>query len=118
MAYLTLDRIIRAAKFVVLVRVIINLSTMFSRMSICFLLLRLNSSRKKWLDIVIYCIIGVVVVTGLSSAFLVVGECRPFKKSWDPSVPGDCWSVDTQLAFAYYNGGKSGAIAVTDRHRC
>ena len=109
MAYLTLDRIVRAAKYIVLVRVIISLSTMFTRISICFLLLRF-SSRKKWLEFVIYCIIGAVVVTGLSSVFLVVGQCRPFSKSWDPETPGKCWSVNTQLAFAYYNGSKSASL--------
>ena len=53
---------------------------------------------------------GAVVVTGLSSVFLVVGQCRPFSKSWDPETPGKCWSVNTQLAFGYYNGGKSASL--------
>ncbi|KAL2045315.1 hypothetical protein N7G274_002398 [Stereocaulon virgatum] len=103
MVYLPLDHVIRAAKYIVLVRVIISLSTMFTRISIGFLLLRISSS-KKWLAIAVYCVMGVVVVAGVSSVFLVVGQCRPFAKSWDPEITGTCWSDNTQLAFSRYNG--------------
>jgi hypothetical protein len=105
MVYLPLDRVTRAAKYIVLVRVIISLSTMFTRISIGFLLLRISSS-KKWLAIAVYCVMGVVVVAGVSSVFLVIGQCRPFAKSWDPEITGTCWSANKQLAFSRYNGGK------------
>lgn len=49
---------------------------------------------------------GVLVMTNVSSAILVLMNCRPIQKTWTPNLPGTCWSQEIQNSLGLYNGGE------------
>ena len=77
---------------------------MFIRLSICFFLLRLFGTKKRWVWS-IYAVVAFVTATNLSSAAIFLAECRPLRKVWDPTVPGTCVTQSTVVFAGYYNGG-------------
>lgn len=86
---------------------ILIISTMFTKLSICLFLLRIFGTKKEWRwDL--YSIIAFVTVTNISSAAIVLAQCQPVQKLWNPVLTGHCWGPDTQIAIGDYNG----AVAV------
>ena len=85
---------------------LVILSTAFTRVSICFFLLRIFGTKLAWRR-VLYSIMALSVATGLSGATVVLAECSPFQKIWEPLIPGTCWSWAARLAYGICNGGES-----------
>ena len=78
---------------------------LFIRLSICLFLLRVFGAIKMWRR-VLYAAIAFITITNLSTLSIIMAECRPVSKSWDPLIPGKCVS-DAVITFqAYYNGGE------------
>ena len=82
------------------------LDLFFIKTSISILLLRTFGSRRIW-KWVIQSIMAFVFVTTVVSAAMVLAECRPLKKKWNPTVSGKCWSPQVVVNVAYYNGGRT-----------
>lgn len=82
------------------------ISLMFSRISICLLLLRLFSVNRGY-KIFIWCFIVIIVTTNIATAAIVLPECTPLAKLWDPLLPGTCWAKGTSVIVGRLNGGIS-----------
>ncbi|MCJ1433765.1 hypothetical protein MMC27_003130 [Xylographa pallens] len=83
------------------------LGLLFIKFSISLLMLRIFGTKKSW-RWAIYSIMAFVFVTTVISAVMVLVQCRPLDKLWNPSQPGSCWSPETVINIGYYNG----AVAV------
>ena len=96
----------QALKWQYISQVLYIISTMFTRVSICFFLLRIFGTKRKWNN-TLYAIMAFSVVTNISNASLVLAQCSPVQKLWDPLLPGTCWSPNAELFVGYYNGSGS-----------
>ena len=82
------------------------LSVTFTRISICFFLLRIFRTDRRW-RIGLYSIGTFAFVTGLATAIITMTQCHPIPKLWNPLLPGTCWDVNTTIAIGDFQGGKS-----------
>ena len=80
------------------------LSVTFTRISICFFLLRIFRTDRRW-RIGLYSIATFAFVTGLATAVITVTQCHPIPKLWNPMLPGTCWGIDTTIAIGDFQGG-------------
>ena len=80
-------------------------SVTFTRISICFFLLRILRTDRKW-RWGLYFIAVFAFVTGLVTAVLTVTQCHPIAKLWDPLLPGTCWSPSTTVSIGDFQGGR------------
>ena len=99
------EQVSRAIEFETLAQFFALSSIMFTRLSICLSLLRF-AALQGWFSTMIYCTMGVIVVTNVSSNTALLMFCRPVQKAWTPNLPGACWSQETQHALGLYNGGE------------
>ncbi|CAL8584531.1 hypothetical protein XPA_010122 [Xanthoria parietina] len=80
------------------------LSVTLTRISICFLLLRIFGVNRTWR----LCLWGagiLILVISIPSFIMVFTQCRPYAKAWDPiGVPGYCWPADNNVKVALYSG--------------
>lgn len=83
------------------------LSTMFIKVSICFFLLRIFGTKRAW-KWVLYGIMALSVAANISCASLLLPQCSPIQKNWEPLLAGTCWSDDARHSIGFYNG----AVAV------
>ena len=94
----------RALELLAISEILIILSTMFTRVSISFFLLRIFGKVQSWK----YSLYGIVASTVAVSIFSVITEfvqCSPPQKTWNSLIPGNCWSYDARLAVGRINGG-------------
>lgn len=84
----------------------LGLAAMFTKISIFFFLRRLFlTTQTKWTwNWTLHFINGVNIAANIASASTVLPQCSPVKKLWDPTVPGSCWSPDTQRAVGIFQG--------------
>ena len=99
------EHVSRALEFETLAQFFALSSIMFTRLSICLSLLRF-AALQGWFSTTIYCTMGVIVMTNLSSDIVILMFCRPVQKAWTPNLPGTCWSHETQHSLGLYNGGE------------
>lgn len=102
----SMEGLVSAVKYGYITQMILILSTMFTRVSICFFLLKIFGSRKIW-RYGLYSVMTFAVVTNIASAVTVPTECRPVAKLWDTTLPGSCWTPATQIAVGDFQGGES-----------
>ena len=69
--------------------ILFTFAVLFSRASICVLLLRILSSVKIWTRMV-YIALALDVVASIISIVTYAIYCAPIQKGWDPSVHGSC----------------------------
>lgn len=77
----------QALKWQYICQILFIISTMFTRVSVCFFLLRIFGTKRKWKN-TLYGIMAFSVATNISSASLVLAQCSPVQKLWDPLIPG------------------------------
>ena len=82
------------------------LSVTFTRISICFFLLRIFRTDRRW-RIGLYSIATFAFVTGLATAIVTMTQCHPIPKLWNPLLPGTCWDINTTIAIGDFQGGRS-----------
>lgn len=104
--YIPLEQFIEAIKYIYLAEPVIILSGMFSRISICFLLLRIFVTSRRW-KIALWTFICFIAATCLSCTLTLLFQCQPMAKFWNPFLPGTCWSPETQINIEYFMGGNS-----------
>ncbi|KAK3168975.1 hypothetical protein OEA41_005423 [Lepraria neglecta] len=83
------------------------LGLLFIKFSIGLLLLRIFGTKRTWRWI-IRSIMAFVFVTTVISVAMVLAQCRPLDKLWNPTASGTCWSPEVVIHIGYYNG----AVAV------
>ena len=101
------------AKWLLVFIITTIVSEMFTKISICFFLLRLFTTHKRWRWF-IYSIVFFIVAINSSSTVITIAQCRPISKIWDPSVPGSCWSPYVRVANSYYQGGQPSDFALLE----
>ena len=103
----TLEELSEATKLQYINEVLLILGVMFVRVSICFLLIRIFglATKKQW-RWTIYSILVFNVLTSISCVIIVLAQCRPLTKLWNPLIHGSCWGPKTVNAIGDYNGGK------------
>ena len=101
----SLQRLSQAVKWQYISQPVVIISTMFTKVSICFLLIRVFGIKKSW-RWGLYSIMTFATVTNISSAAIVLAQCQPVQKLWNPLLRGTCWTPHTEVAIGDYNGGK------------
>ena len=74
-----------------------------SKISICLLLLRLSKFSK--LKRVLYLLIAFLVITHVPLTFMIIFQCGPISKDWNPVISGHCWSKDVIVNILIAQGG-------------
>ena len=100
------ERLVQASKLSYMNQVNTILGLLFIKFSISILLLRIFGTKKSW-RWALYSIMAFVFITTVVSFSMVLAQCRPLDKLWDPTAPGHCWSPDVVINIGYYNGGQS-----------
>ena len=80
-------------------------SLFFTRISICLFLLRIFGALPHWRRILYY-VIAFITLTNILSMIVVITQCRPLRKNWDPLVHGKCVSPAVVTFAAYFYGGE------------
>ena len=82
-------------------------SLIFSRVSICFLFLRiLGQTCTPVKSAFLYSMMATTSIIGIIAAGYCAGQCQPVSKDWDDSIPGKCHGV-TSVRIGLALGGKS-----------
>ncbi|KAK3341982.1 integral membrane protein [Lasiosphaeria hispida] len=68
------------------------------------LLLYLRIFVKKWLRIVCYVLLGIILTYMVATTASSIWQCTPIPRAWDKSIPGTCISITTNW---YANAGFS-----------
>ena len=91
---------------------------MWTKISICFFLLRIPVSKK--LIRPLQAAIVILFVSNIILAVLWIVQCRPIAATWDTSVKGDCFSKEQLLEIIFSQAGEhfpilhdGGALAKT-----
>lgn len=101
-----IEDLILAIKYGYITQMILILSTMCTRVSICLFLLKIFGSKKAW-RYGLYAIIAFAVTTNIANTITVPSQCKPASKLWDPMLAGTCWDPNTQIAVGDFQGGMS-----------
>ena len=103
----TLEQLSEGTKLQYMNQIIIIVGVMFIKVSIALFLLRIfGLGQKMWWRWSLYLVMWITVLTSLSSAIIVLTQCRPLRKLWNPVVHGSCWNPETVVAVGEYNGGE------------
>lgn len=101
-----LQRLSLALKYFFMTEFLAIISTMFTRISICIFLLRIFSTKQHW-RWGLYTFLVFVTVTQTSAAVLVLVQCQPVQRLWNPTIPGKCWNPHVQIRVGDFNGAIS-----------
>lgn len=77
--------------------------TCLTKVSICFLVLRIPTN-KNLIRFLYILIVSLFVVNG-ATAIVFLAQCRPLEALWNPEVKGHCWTVKVYLYIGYLQGG-------------
>ena len=85
-------------------------SVTFTRVSVCFFLLRIVAVGQKWKawvwKTILYSIMAFALVTGIPTGLITIFPCRPVAKLWNPMMPGSCWKPIVVIAIGDFYGGE------------
>ena len=98
-------QLVQVSKWQFLSEILTSFTLLFTRISVCLFLLRIFGTITHW-KWILYIVTGFIAITNLSSVSIILAECRPLSKNWDPLIPGKCVSPAVINFEAYYNGGK------------
>lgn len=71
--------------------------------SICILILRIKNE-----NTLRYCLYGMMaglILTNLLPIVVLLAECNPTKKYWNPTTPGRCWPTKVRIYSIYFQVG-------------
>ena len=105
---------IRAMKWNRVVEMPLMLSTMFTRLSIGLSLYRIFAVKEISKGIILPLMVLNVVIN-LAKITIVLLQCSPFPKLWNPDIAGRCWSGTFQLGVSIFQGGMSEAPRIVSR---
>ena len=93
-------------KYNVLATVVLVLSTLFSKTSICLLLLRLlGDAAAKKRKYFLYILIWILFTYNVVDIISLLIQCKPTTKIWNREIEGTCWNPSIQESFALMQGG-------------
>lgn len=70
------------------------------KVSVCLFVLRFIGSTHRPLRILLWMLITVMSAITIALSVVLLLQCQPLAKVWNPNLPGTCWSsgVQTQLS--------------------
>ena len=106
-AYLQPHDVVIAFKYLILSEAAAILSLTFSKMSISVLLLYLlHGARGQRKKAFLLFTMGLLLVTALISLVLMLAQCQPASKIWNPAIPGSCKDPRLQSEGVKVQGGE------------
>ena len=102
---LSREKLVQASKLNTIKLVMFALESLSIKISIALLLLRIFGTRRIWRWL-IWAIMSFVSISILILAAMILSQCRPLRKIWNPEIPGSCWRSGVVINIAYFNGGK------------
>ena len=93
------------AKWQFLSEISTAISLFFTRISISLFLLRIFGAIRYW-RLILYYTMAFIALMNISSITVILIQCRPLKKNWEPLVQGNCVGPTVMTFAIYYNGGK------------
>ena len=77
-----------------------QLSLIFSKISVCYLFLRITGkARTKYDRHFLYGMMALAFIIGVITAGYTIGQCQPIAKAWDHDIPGKCHGDITTKIF-------------------
>ena len=104
-AIYVLPTLSKLLKYDVFAEFSVALGTGFVKMSVCIFILRLIKGTHRRIAISLYVIIILNSLITLTAVFLIAFQCTPFRKSWNPFIPGRCFSAEILTAITRVVGG-------------
>ncbi|GKZ21774.1 hypothetical protein AbraIFM66951_008761 [Aspergillus brasiliensis] len=111
---LDVDRAIYCIKLMRMCLFPLLFSTIFLKISISLLLMRLFLTTKMW-KIFFWCFIAFNTITSLLDAAIVLPQCDPVARTWDKRVQGTCWPSSAINGAAIAQGSKDTSDISQDR---
>jgi len=103
--YLQLPQAIESSKYVDLAQLFLIIITCITKVSICLFLIRIPNSKR--LIHFLYVLMGALILVNGLCAIVYILQCRPFQALYDPTVTGQCWSIQIYKIFGYIQGSMS-----------
>ena len=85
-------------------------SGLCTRLSICLFLLRIFRTKITWRR-GLYAIMAFATAVIIPTVVVLLAQCSPVQKLWEPTRPGHCWSPQIVIHIGYFNGGKRLALS-------
>lgn len=78
------------------------LSLIFSKISVCYLFLRITGkARTKYGNYFLYSMMALAFIIGVIAAGYTTGQCQPISKDWNHDIPGKCHGdISVKIALA------------------
>ena len=110
MYYLTMEEIVHAGLYLLIVQILYILATALVKCSACLFLLRImargTSQQLRWF---LYVLMAVMALLSFITVVVILFQCTPPTAQWDPRVKGTCRSYPQRLGIGYAQIGKSQA---------
>lgn len=108
MYYLTMEQIVNAGLYLLIVQILYILATALVKCSACLFLLRImargTSQRLHWF---LYVLMAVMALLSVTTAIAILLQCTPPSAEWDPRVKGNCRSYPERLGIGYAQIGRN-----------
>jgi hypothetical protein len=102
--YLSAQHEVDASKWSTLATAPFTLATTLTKVSLCFMVIRITNSKP--LIRFVWALMALVVVINSACFIVELARCHPIQALWDYSIQGACWSRTSFTAFAYIQGRK------------
>ena len=99
-------QLVQAGKYLIVGEFPVAVSTAFSKIAICLFLSRFFMTFPLWTRILRFTI-AFIATTTVSWFVANFFKCHPFRKDWNPTIEGTCWTDNQQNAINYFQGCRS-----------
>lgn len=108
MYYLPIEHIVNAGLYFVIVEITYIVAIVSVKCSVCLFLLRImargTSKRLPWF---LYSLMAVMAVLSIATTIVILLQCTPPARQWDPRVKGTCRSYPKRSGIGYAQMGRS-----------
>ncbi|KAI1819811.1 hypothetical protein F4861DRAFT_543575 [Xylaria intraflava] len=85
----------------------------FPKIPVARLLVRLFGTGKRYIAIILYSTVGLLVAWVTILTIVTFVQCSPIEKNWDPTVVGACWDPHIYLGLGYFAGAYSAVMDIS-----
>lgn len=107
MYYLPIEHIVNAGLYFVMVEITYIVAIVIVKCSVCLFLLRImargTSKRLRWF---LYGLMAVMAVLSIATTIVILLQCTPPARQWDPRVKGTCLSYPKRVGIGYAQMGR------------
>ncbi|MCJ1264975.1 hypothetical protein MMC22_004850 [Lobaria immixta] len=109
--YLSSSEITKELEWHAFSQIQLFICTAFAKVSVCLFLIRIVN--KKPLVRFLYALIAALVVMNGAVTIMLVTQCRPLRKVWEPKAKGECWGIHVVKGFGYAAGDSQTTIQIS-----